>query len=272
LIAGRLGVDAAQVRAVGVELRIRAAVADNDWSSVLGAGALSSMRYRWAKGGGALQWSKSLFHSDSLLFENSRSGRTGVVDWKTGSSAGVRTDGTATVKLGRDGLYAELSSEAEVGTEAHASGQVGGDDLNAAAAVSAFGGARASGGVGAGINTKGVSASAKGKLFAGIEGNAQTSATVSGVRGTAKAGVSAGLGATGEADLKVTASKIELKADLGLTLGIGGHTSFDVEVDPQHVINDVRHGASQAGKVLGDVGHGVEDGVKSTGRWFKHLL
>jgi hypothetical protein len=273
MVAARLAGEAAHLRGTAAELRVRAAVADRDWSSVFSGSVLSLARYRWSKArGGGLEWEKSLFEREHSWFERSRSGRAGVVDWKTGSSAGVSGKGSATAKIGRNGAQAEVGIEGKIGTEAHASGQIGGDGLNAAVAGSAFGGARGGASAGGRVGPTGVAANAKADLFVGVEASAKGSATVSGVTSTAKAGVSAGFGAKGEADVQVTASKIRIKAEIGVTLGIGGHGSLDVEVDPKHVINDIRHGIDHGGELIDEAGEKLEHGVSSAKRWVKSLF
>ncbi|MFD7920306.1 putative T7SS-secreted protein [Streptomyces sp. NPDC059740] len=199
----------------------------------------------WERKGEAKVWGKEAEGESQFGDDGKVSGKAGVkllgVDGTVGASV---KDGRLEATLGGKAYLAQASAEGGV--------EYGPAALKADA--EAFAGAEAQGSLSAGKD--GVHAGAE--AFAGAKATANAHADVGGIGAGATAEGWAGVGAEAHADLGVKNGKFEIGADVGVGLGLGGKVGFQVEVDPQKVVDTVGDIGDKVGEGLDAVGNGLE--------------
>jgi len=154
------------------------------------------------------------------------------------SALGYETDADASLSIGRDGVQAELSANAEAyALKAEYEGTYGPGYLNAEAAV------LAEANVTADINFNPLngdaSITAGGEAFAGGKFEAATGLQGDNGKVEANAGVTYGIGIEAKADVGLEDGKVKAEVDLGATLGLGVDVGFEVEVDVMETAKDL---------------------------------
>jgi uncharacterized protein YukE len=141
----------------------------------------------------------------------------------------------------KDGMImASGKAEAEADlVKAEASGRIGNEYAAVTGVASAAVGARAA--ASGSISEEGLKAKVGANAFAGVEASATAQVDLGGVKPSVTGQVYAGVGAHANAEVEVTAKEVKVSVDVGAALGIGAGVSFDIDINPGEVADNVGH-------------------------------
>jgi len=154
------------------------------------------------------------------------------------SALGYETGAEANVSIGKDGVQAEISANAEAyALKAEYEATHGPAFFKAEAAVLAEASASAE----VNFNPLNGDASVSGGVEAFAGGKIETAGGIQGDNGKveANAGVTYGIGFEAKADVGLEDGKVKADVDLGATLGLGVDLGFEVEVDLKETAKDL---------------------------------
>ncbi|WP_129295761.1 putative T7SS-secreted protein [Streptomyces lydicus] len=177
-------------------------------------------------------------------------------DGKASGKAGLKllgAEGTAAASVTDGKLQAAASGKAYL-AQASAEGGVEYGPAALKGEASGFVGAEAT--ANASVGKDGVHAGAE--AFAGAKATASGHADVGGIGAGATAEGWAGAGAAAHADAGMKDGKFVVGADVGVGLGLGGKVGFQVEVDPEKVVDTVSDIGDKVGDGLDAMGDGLE--------------
>ncbi|MFE0375386.1 putative T7SS-secreted protein [Streptomyces inhibens] len=177
-------------------------------------------------------------------------------DGKVSGKAGLKllgAEGTVGASVTDGRLQAGASGKAYL-AQASAEGGVEYGPAAVKGEASGFVGAEAT--VTTSVGKDGVHAGAE--AFAGAKATASAHADVGGIGAGATAEGWAGAGAAAHADAGMKDGKFVIGADVGVGLGLGGKVGFQMEIDPQKVVDSVSDIGDKVGEGLDAVGDGLD--------------
>ena len=186
----------------------------------------------------AVAWEESL---GELRAEAEGTTTAGGVPVSYASSATLeaRVRASAGVGLTSESLTAQASAGAVLAATLAARGRVGTDLVNVEGSASVSARASAEASARARVGPEGASVRAGGAIGARVEAGVEGEVEVSGIEAGGRATAYAGVDLHAYVEASFSADSIKAEVDVGAALGIGGGVSFDVEIDPGELVDEV---------------------------------